>query len=138
MNILVMYPRLNQSECVPSPWLIPNTSWTPWWVVEHRTNGKYIPIMASSLKKSKRYLSHSCSETERDFPRFVIIESLQDIKLDQLSPFLIEKTISSRSNPKNVKKRRNGNLLVEVETKKHAENLRATRKIIYLQRCCKK
>ena len=47
--------------------------------------------MASSFKKSKRYLSDSDSETENDFPRFIIIESLQDTKLDQLSPFLIEK-----------------------------------------------
>ena len=58
--------------------------------------------MASSFKKSKRYLSDS--DSENDFPRFIIIESLQDTKLDQLSPFLIEKIISSRSNPKTVKK----------------------------------
>ena len=47
--------------------------------------------MASSFKKSKRYLSDSDSETESDFLRFIIIESSQDKKLDQLSPFLIEK-----------------------------------------------
>ena len=47
--------------------------------------------MASSFKKSKRYLSDSDSETESDFPRFIIIESPEDIKLDQLLPFLIEK-----------------------------------------------
>ena len=51
--------------------------------------------MASSLKISKRYLSDSDSETESDLTRFIIIESLQDVKLDQLSPFLIEKIISS-------------------------------------------
>ena len=79
--------------------------------------------MASSFKKSKRYLSDSDPETESDFPRFIFIESLQDTKLDQLSPFLIEKIISSRSNPKTVKKLRTGNLLVEVESKNHAENL---------------
>ena len=117
-----MYPRLSQGEWV-SPWLIPNTSWTPRWVGEHRTNEKHTPIMASSFKKSKRYLSDSSSETEGDFPRFIIIESLQDTQLDQLSPFLIEKIISSRSNPKTVKKLRIGNLLVQVESKKHAENL---------------
>ena len=78
--------------------------------------------MASSFKKSKRYLSDSDLETESDFPRFIIIESLQDIQLNQLSPFLIEKTISSRSNPKNVKKFRTVNLLVEVEIKKYTEN----------------
>ena len=79
--------------------------------------------MAYSFKKFKRYLSDSDSETESDFPRFIIIESLQDVKLDQLSPFLIKKIISSRSNPKTVKKLQIGNLLVEVESKKHAENL---------------
>ena len=67
--------------------------------------------MASSFKKSKRYLSNS--DTESDFPRFIIIESLQDVKLDQVSPFLIEKIISSRST---VKKLQTGNLLVEVES----------------------
>ena len=36
---------------------------------------------------------------------------------------MIEKIISSRSNPKTVKKLQSGNLLVEVESKKHAENL---------------
>ena len=79
--------------------------------------------MAFSLKKSKRYLSDSDSETESDFPRFIIIESLQDTKLDQLSHFWIEKIISNRSNPKTGKKLRTGNLLVEVESKKHTENL---------------
>ena len=47
--------------------------------------------MAYSFKKFKWYLSNSDSETESDFPRDIVIESLQDIKLDQLSPFLIEK-----------------------------------------------
>ena len=47
----------------------------------HRTNEKYPQIMASSFKKSKRYLSDSDSETECDFPRYIIIVSWQDIKL---------------------------------------------------------
>ena len=47
--------------------------------------------MASFFKKFQRYLSDPDSETESDFLRFIIIESLQDIKLDQLSSFLIEK-----------------------------------------------
>ena len=36
-SILVMYPCLNQGEWV-YPFFIPNTSWTLWWVVEHRAN----------------------------------------------------------------------------------------------------
>ena len=51
------------------------------------------------------------------------MESLDEIKLDQLSPFLIEKIISSRCKPKHVKKLRNGNLLVEVQIKKQAKNI---------------
>ena len=111
----------SQPGWMDPPRLIPNTSWIPQWVVEHRTNEKYTPIIASSFKKPKRYLSDS--ETESDFPRFIIIKSLHVTKLDQLSHFLIEKIISSWSNPKTVKKLRTGNLLVEVESKKHAENL---------------
>ena len=132
------------------PGLFPTQVRTPWWVVKHRTNEKYTQIMASSFKKSKRYLSDSNLETGSDFPRFIIIDSLQDIKLDQLSPFLIEKIISSRSNPKTVKKLRTGNLLVEVESKKHADNLLKMekfhnvkcrvypRQIKYLQKHCEK
>ena len=91
--------------------------------------------MASSFKKFKRYLSDSDSETENDFHRFIIIESLKDTKLDQLSPFLIEKIISSRSNSKTVKKLRTGNRLVEVESKKHADNLLKMEKFHNLK-CC--
>ena len=79
-----MYPVSARANGFPL-WLIPNTSWTLRCVVEHRTNEKHTPIMASSFKKSKRYLSDS--ETESDFPRFIIIELLQETKLDQLSPF---------------------------------------------------
>ena len=89
--------------------------------------------MASSFKKSKKYLSNSDSETESDFLRFIIIESPQDIKLDQLLPFMIE--ISSSSNLKNVKKLQTGNLLVEIETKNHAVNLIKMEKFHNLK-CC--
>ena len=75
------------------------------------------------FKKSKRYLSDSDSENETDLTRFKITESLDETKSDQLSPFLMEKIISSWCNPKYVKKLRNGNLLVEVLTKIHAENI---------------
>ena len=36
------------------PWYIPNTSWTPWWVVEYWTSRKYTTLMASSNKKKKK------------------------------------------------------------------------------------
>ena len=80
--------------------------------------------MASSNKKSKRNLSESDSENEAaDFPRFIVIKSLEKFCLAKFSPFLIKKVISTRANPKTVKKTRNGNLLVEVDSQKQAENI---------------
>ena len=62
-----------------SPWFIPFSSWTPWWVVEHWTSEKCITDMAPfSNKKFKRNLNESDSsdnETEAPLPRFIIIES---------------------------------------------------------------
>ena len=80
--------------------------------------------MASSNKKTKRNLSESDSENEAvDFPRFIVIESLEEVCLAKFSPFLIEKVISTRASPKTVKKTRNGNLLVEVDSRRQAENI---------------
>ncbi len=53
------------------------------------TNENYTPITA--FKKSKSYLSDSDSENATEFTKFIIIESLDEIKLDRLLPFLIEK-----------------------------------------------
>ena len=81
--------------------------------------------MASSNRKTKRNLSESDSENEAaDFPRFIVIESLGEVCLAKFSPFLIEKVISTRASPKTVKKTRNGNLLVEVDSRRQAENIK--------------
>ena len=81
--------------------------------------------MASSNKKSIRNLLESNSENEvADFPRFIVIESLEEVYLAKFSPSLIEKVISTRVSPKAVKKTRNGNLLVEVDSRRQAENLK--------------
>ena len=86
---------------------------------ECRASEKYTPYMASSNKKTKRNLSESDSENEAaDFPRFIVIESLEEVCLAKFSPFLIEKVISTRASPKNIKKTRNGNLLVEGDRQK--------------------
>ena len=86
---------------------------------------KYTAYMASSNKKTKRNLSESDSENEAaDFPRFIVIESLEEVCLAKFPPFLIEKVISTRASPKNVKKTRNGNLLVEVDSRRQAENIK--------------
>ena len=82
---------------------------------ERRTSEKYTADMASSNKKTKRNVSESDSANEAsDFPRFIVIESLEEVGLAKFSYFLIEKVISTRASPKTVKKTRNGNLLVEV------------------------
>ena len=51
------------------------------------------------------------------------MESLEEVCLAKFSPFLIEKVISTRASPKTVKKTRNGNLLVEVDNRRQAENI---------------
>ena len=64
--------------------------------------------MASSNKiKNKRYLSESNSENEAaDFPRFIVIEPLEEVCFAKFSPFFIEKVISIRITPKTLKKTR--------------------------------
>ena len=90
---------------------------------ERRASEKYTADMASS-NKTKRNLSESDSENEAaDLPRFIVIESLEKVCLAKLSPFLIEKVISTKASPQNVKKTRNGNLLVEVDSWRQAENI---------------
>ena len=81
-------------------------------------------IWRLQTKKNKRNLSESDSENEAaDFPRFIAIESLEEECLAKLSTFLIEKVISTRASLKTVKKTRNGNLLVEVDSRRLAENI---------------
>ena len=81
--------------------------------------------MASSKNKKKQNLSESDSENEAaDFPRFIVIESLEEVCLVKFSPLFIEKVISTWTTPKTVKKTRNGNLLVEMDSKRLAENIK--------------
>ena len=96
--------------------------------MEHSASEKYTTSTASSNKnlKNRRNLSESDSENEAaDFSRFIVIESLEDVCQAKLSLFLIEKFISTRTTLKTVKKNRNWNLLVEVDSRKpiKSENL---------------
>lgn len=61
--------------------------------------------------------------TSTNYPRFLVIELLERKKMSELSPFLIEKVLTGKSNPKSIKKLRDGNLLVEVNSNKDAQNL---------------
>ena len=87
---------------------------------------KNIIDMASfSNKKFKlnfNKLDSSDNETEALFPRFIIIES-NSASITNLSPFIIEKVISTNLTPITVKKLKNETLLVEVEKRKHADFL---------------
>ena len=81
--------------------------------------------MASSNKKIKRNLLESDLENKAaDFPRFIVIESLEEDCQAKFSPFPIEKLISTRATHKTVKKTRNGNLLVEVYSRRQVENIK--------------
>ena len=103
-----------------------------WWSIGPMKN---IHQSCLLLSKNPKDIYPTPTQKQSDFPRFIIIESLQDVKLDQPSPFLIEKIISSRSSPKTVKKLQTENLLVEVESKKHAESILKMEKIHNLK-CC--
>ena len=79
-------------------------------------------------KSSKRPHIESESDNDSDqlvsFPSFILLESLEEGRpLSKLSPFVIEKVISSRIVPRSVKKLRNGNLLVEVGQKAYSDIL---------------
>ena len=85
--------------------------------MERWASEKYTAYIASLNKKYKGNLSESDSESEAtDFPRFIVIESLEEICLAKFSPFLIEKVIFTRACPKTDEKTRNGKLLVEEDS----------------------
>ena len=89
-------------------------------------------MASSNKKKTKRNLSELDSENEAaDFPRFIVIESLEGVRLAKFSPFLIEKVISIRATPKSVKKPRNGNLLVGVDSILKMKTLYTTKCMAY-------
>lgn len=55
--------------------------------------------MANMNKKTQRNLYNSEIEARTKFPSFIVIESLEKTLLANLSPFLIEKVITSRATP---------------------------------------
>ena len=82
--------------------------------------------MASKNKPTKRlHTESSDSEPEKNnnFPKFIVLESIEDMQLSKLSPFIIQKIISANFQPKTVKSLRDGKLLIEVTQEKHANFL---------------
>ena len=94
------------------PWFILNTSWTAWWVVEHRNSKKPKPLMAFSTKNdnnktSKRFHREISSESKDyiiRFPRFIVLEAQDDPPLTNSSLFIIGKVITSNLKPRTIKK----------------------------------
>ena len=76
------------------------------------------------FKQTKINQNESDSENEAaNFFRFVAMVSLEEVYLAKFSPFFIAKVISTRAASKNLRKIRNGNLLVKVDTWRQAENI---------------
>ena len=58
-------------------------------------------MVSSNKKKTKQKLWESDSENEvADFPRLIVIESLEEVYLAKFSSFFIEKVISTWASPK--------------------------------------
>ena len=81
-------------------------------------------------RKNFQTLKHRHAESVLDnnsdqnlFPIFIVLESMEDTPITKLSPFIIEKTLSSQTKPKSVKKLINNILLVEVPKKTFSDLL---------------
>ena len=122
-SVLVVYPRLNQGE-----WVSPSVH------SQHKLDSvvggglqgqwKIYSTCGVFNSKNKRNLSEPDSENETaDFSRFIVIESSDEVSPAKPSSFLIEKVIKQGYTEKNVKKTRNRNLLVEVDSQRLPENL---------------
>ena len=87
----------------------------------------------TTLAKTKKILKQPYIESDNSdeeillhelpFPKFIILELLENTPLTKLSPFLIKKIISSSICLKSVKNLRNRTIMVETENKKHTNFL---------------
>ena len=66
----------------------------------------YENITQAKTKKIKSLLSESSSESEHEtnenFNQFIVFESIEEIPITKLSPFLIQKTIKTHCKPINI------------------------------------
>ena len=86
-----------------------------WW----STGPAKIKTLLWFLQIKKNYLN-LIKKTE--YSRFIVLESLEKTCLAKLLSFVIEKIISCRVTPQNVKKLRNGYLYVKVNNYKQTKN----------------
>ena len=69
-----------------------------------------------------------------EIPRFIVLVSLEETCRVKFSPFLVEKVISGRASSQTDKKTRNGNLLIKVDNRNHAENIHKM-KMYHTKKC---
>ncbi|XP_076374050.1 uncharacterized protein LOC143258655 isoform X1 [Tachypleus tridentatus] len=87
-------------------------------IVKKQSMGKR-PRLGDSEQQSSTSVTH--------VPHFLILHSLSEKPLGQLSPFFIQKGLAG--SPKSVKKLRSGDVLVETSTSQHSELLLNSRAI---------
>ena len=67
------------------------------------------------------------------WPRFLVIEPVEEKGLDKVSPFAIQKGVQGLAGtPKSIKKLRSGALLVEVSSRSHSDNLLKSKTLAYV------
>ena len=85
--------------------------------------------MASVRTKTQAKRPHIECDSDND-DRFIILESKEKLPLTEISPFIIEKSISALITPKTVKNLKNGTILIEVAEKKTSwNNIKVKKKI---------
>ena len=99
LSILVVYPHLNQGEWIS---LLVHSWHKLDSMVGDGAKGQWniyciYDVFKKKKKKTKQNWSDSDSKGETaDFPRFIVIGSLEEACLAKFSPFLIEKVISTK------------------------------------------
>ena len=90
------------------------------------------PKTSKQSCKRSRSDSGSCPEFTPNWPRHLVIESTDvNMSLKKLSPFAVNKGIEGIiGTPKNIKRLRSGDILVEVDRRGQADNLVHTKKIV--------
>ena len=81
-STLVVYLCLKQEEWIS---FLLNSKLKLESVVEHRTSEEYTLLMASSNKKNK--MKSDSENNAAEFPRFIVLESLEETWLAKISPF---------------------------------------------------
>ena len=83
-------------------------------------------ITQAKTKKIKRPLSESSSEIEHETDenyQFIVLESIEETPITKLSSFLIQKTIETHCKLINIKKAKNGTIIIQTTNQKQSERI---------------